>query len=388
MLFSTRPKEDRKDLYDREKEIETIKDSIRRREWSAVLGIRRIGKTSIVNVATNEVGGIKVVINMMRLYDPRKKKYLKEDFLKLVLESVNEAIKKYTLGGRVVRFITNVLGIDEEAFINFNLVKIKPKLKRFREEDINYLFRELNDMAKDNGKTLLIVFDEAQELSKVNVDFTSIFHDIYEYCLNTVIIYTGSMVRILNNVLKDMQYREPFFGRYIRTIELPKFTPEQSKDFLLKGFEEEGIMVSEKVIEEALLKFDGIPGWLTHFGSEYSFAIKHGVKPDIESILEKAIEEVKEEVKNFIKYSQSPVRYSAIFLAIDRLGGRAKLHEVKKVASSIINDEVPEPRVYEMLNRLIDYGFIEKENDEYLLPKDEPSRIGIVKASMEVLGEY
>jgi len=60
LLFSTRPKESRRDLYDREKEIEIIKDSVSRGEWVSVLGMRRIGKTSVVNVAVNESGSVRV----------------------------------------------------------------------------------------------------------------------------------------------------------------------------------------------------------------------------------------------------------------------------------------------------------------------------------------
>ncbi|WP_231136303.1 hypothetical protein [Acidianus ambivalens] len=54
MLFDVRPKEDRKDLYDRDKEVDEIKESIDRKVWIAVYGMRRVGKTSVVNVAVND----------------------------------------------------------------------------------------------------------------------------------------------------------------------------------------------------------------------------------------------------------------------------------------------------------------------------------------------
>ncbi|MBP1358337.1 MAG: ATP-binding protein [Sulfolobus sp.] len=385
MLFSTRPKEDRKDLYDREKEIEMIKDSINRKEWLAVLGIKRIGKTSIVNVATKESNGIALQLNIMRLYDPKKKRYKREDFMEIVLNSVNETIKRYTLGGRIIRFISNVLGIDQEVIVNYNLAKIRPKLKKFRIEDLTYLFRELNDLARDNNKVLIIVFDEAQELLKVNMELSGVFHDIYEYCTNSVIIFTGSMIRLVEDVLSKFEYKEPLFGRYIRRVQVPKFTEEQSRDFLERGFEEEGISVSNEVISEAINEFDGIPGWLTLFGSEFSFAVKHGVKPDIKLIKERAINEVKEETKNFLRSTQSIERYSAIILSLDRLGGKGTLNEITKVSSSILGEDIPEPRVYDMVNRLLNYGFVEKCDESYCLPKDKPSRVGEVLASKDLL---
>jgi hypothetical protein len=371
MLFSTRPKESREDLYDREREIEILKDSIRRKDWIAVLGIKRVGKTSVVNVAVRETDSMSLKLNLMKLHDPRRKKYPRGNFISLILENVNGLVKSYTMAGRVVRIISNVLGIDEESFMEFNIIKIKPRLKKFRKEDLTYLFRELDTFAKDNKKILTIVFDEAQELVKISeIDFPSLFHDIYDYCQNTVVIFTGSMIRVVESVLKNIEYKEPFFGRYIRRVSLPKFTEEQSKDFLRRGFEEEGIKVSEDIIDYAWRKFDGIPGWLTFFGSEYSVAVKHGLKPDIDRIVSNAIKEIKEEVINFLKYSQSMERYSAIILALDRLGGEAELREIRKIASSLLNEEIPAPRIYEMLNRLLNYSLIEKSNNKYSLPKD------------------
>jgi len=381
LLFNTRPKERRDDLYDRDKEIEVIKDSISRGEWIAVLGMRRIGKTSVVNVAVNESGGVKLRIDLFRLYNPAKKQYSKEEFLFLLIQSVNDTIKNYTFLGNVTRAISNILGVDE---IEIN--KVKVKLRKIRGQDVIYILSQLNALAKDNKKKLVLVFDEAQELSKISgINFPSLFHDIYDNCTSTVLIFTGSMIRLVEKTLKDIEYNEPFFGRYIRKLELTRFTKEQSRDFLLKGFEEEKIKVDESIIEDAFKKFYGIPGWLTLFGSEYSFSAKHNLKVDIKEIVKKAIEEAKNEVMNFLKYSQSPLRYSAIILAIDRLGGKGKLNEIVKVSSTLLGEEIPRARAYEMLSRLIDLDFLKKDEEGiYSLHDDIPNRLGVVKAAEEV----
>ncbi|BDC18719.1 ATP-binding protein [Acidianus sp. HS-5] len=385
MLFDVKPKEERKDLYDRDKEVDEIKESIERKVWLTVYGMRRLGKTSIVNVAVNDPNYIVVKVNLMRIYDPKKKKYPRSQFMGLFLESVNEVVRKYTMGGRVIRFISNILGIDEKSFLEFSLVKIRPKLKKFRSEDISSVVKELDELAKDNKKGLVIVFDEAQELMKVNgINFPSIFHDVYDYCKNTTVIFTGSMVGLVENMLKGLEYEKPFFGRFIRKIKVERFDEEKSKDFLIKGFKEEGIEVKEEVINEAVRRFDGIPGWLTFFGAEYSFRVKHGEKADINEIEMMAIEEVRREFKDFLLSTQSPERYSAVVISLDRLGGKGELSEVNKVVNSLI-EEVPEPRVYEILNRLVNLGFLEKEGEEYTLPNDEPDRNGLVLAAKDIL---
>jgi len=54
MLFDVRPKEDKRDLYDREEELSEIRESIDRRVWLSVYGFRRVGKTSVVRTVLNE----------------------------------------------------------------------------------------------------------------------------------------------------------------------------------------------------------------------------------------------------------------------------------------------------------------------------------------------
>jgi len=316
------------------------------------------------------------------MYSPAKKQYGKEEFLFLLLQAVNDPIKNYTFLGKASRVISNILGIDE-----IELNKVKVKLKKVRGQDVIYILSQLDLLAKDNKKKLVIVFDEAQELSKVvGINFPSLFHDLYDNCTSTVTVFTGSVIRLVEKTLKDVEYSEPFFGRYIRKIELSRFTKSQSMDFLSKGFEEEKIKVDESVIEEAVKKLDGIPGWLTLFGSEYSFSVKHGLKVEIEEIVRKAVEEVKNETINFIKYSQSPLRYSAIILAIDRLGGKGKLHEIVKVASTLLGEEIPKGRVYEMLNKLVDLDFLKKDEEGiYSFHDDTPDKLGVVKAAEYVL---
>jgi IS605 OrfB family transposase len=70
--------------------------------------------------------------------------------------------------------------------------------------------------------------------------------------------------------------------------------------------------------------------------------------------------------------------------------GWARKPPKKEEASKVVNEligEVPEPRVYEILNRLVNMGFIEKVNDEYVLPRDTPNRKGMLMASREVINQ-
>ena len=58
-LFDPRPKSSRKELYDREKELEFLDKNVDR-PLVAVLGVRRIGKTSLLKAFLEPYRGIDV----------------------------------------------------------------------------------------------------------------------------------------------------------------------------------------------------------------------------------------------------------------------------------------------------------------------------------------
>lgn len=74
--------------------------------------------------------------------------------------------------------------------------------------------------------------------------------------------------------------------------------------------------------------FDGIPGWLTLFGKEYTYSVKHERKADIKEIIKEAGKEVAIEFTRFLKNSSSPNRYAGVILVIDRLGSEGRLSEI------------------------------------------------------------
>jgi AAA+ ATPase superfamily predicted ATPase len=63
MLFSLKPKESRKELFDRNEEYEELTRLVNSGLWVAVLGKRMTGKTSLIKAFANENNGI--YVNLM-----------------------------------------------------------------------------------------------------------------------------------------------------------------------------------------------------------------------------------------------------------------------------------------------------------------------------------
>ncbi|HEU17048.1 MAG TPA: hypothetical protein ENO38_05205 [Nitrososphaeria archaeon] len=71
---------------------------------------------------------------------------------------------------------------------------------------------------------------------------------------------------------------------------------------------------------------------------------------------------------------------------ISTIGMSGRLSEIARVSSTLLGEDIPQPRIYELLNRLLDYGFVRTDDEEYSLPEDVPNRLGLVKGVRGLLG--
>lgn len=66
---------------------------------------------------------------------------------------------------------------------------------------------------------------------------------------------------------EDSSY--PLYGRGVYEVLVERFKPELSREFLERGFREEGVEPPLDIIDEAVSFLDGILGWLAFFGRRY-----------------------------------------------------------------------------------------------------------------------
>jgi len=298
MLFDVRPKESRKELFDREREIREIKMATEH-PLVAITGIRRVGKTSVLKVALHEVGRPSIVIDARGL----KQNFGRREFYALLANALKPSLPRLGDLLRSIRGI-KILGLEVElSWKNESLSLVE-------------LFDRLNE------RKVVIAIDEAQRLrGPFSPEIRSAIAHAYDYNRNLTFILTGSEVGLLHEFLGVEDEDSPLYGRFIHEITLERFTEEQSIDFLRKGFEEAGKKVREEVLEEAVGELDGIPGWLTFFGNSYT-AGGH----DLQSIKRMAVRLALKELKNLLE--GRPERYGHVLRAI--AGNRRSWSEVKR----------------------------------------------------------
>ncbi|MEM3833384.1 MAG: ATP-binding protein [Thermoprotei archaeon] len=222
MLFSLRPKESLKELYNRSEEYRELLRLTNSGLWVVVLGKRMTGKTSLIKTFANENKGIYVNLLGAKGVEDIAKNLLVESGLKF-----------------------------DELTINLKFLQIK--------------WSKILDEAFQRVKDKIIVFDEVQEVSSPY--FLKILKSVWDKYSKIRIVFSGSYIRILRRLLEPSP-TSPLYGRKPAIITLKPFNHEVSKNFLISGFREyPQVHFKEEEIVDAVERLNGYVGWLTYYGN-------------------------------------------------------------------------------------------------------------------------
>jgi len=341
MYFDIKPKTNVEDLFGVNFLLSLLVNAIKDKKVRMIVikGLRRTGKTSLLNVALKEakIDYIKIDIREAPYYD--RAEFF--EFLIAKLEEKYSKLKKLLEGAEIKIFYKDV-GAG---------LKLKDK------KTISFL-EELNTRLKKRNKQLIIALDEAQLLRKI--EFNQVLASIYDNYENIKLIITGSEIGILDGFIGKRDAKSPLFGRPYFEIEMKKLEKEKSAEFLERGFKQINKQLELKEAEEIIEELDGIIGWLTAYGWFRNQNINH------RNALMKTIEEgkklAKEELSRFLDNRKA--RASYIFLL--------KLLAKNEDSWGIIKNEfvrrrkkISDRQLSLYIRELIDYGFIEKDEDKY-----------------------
>ena len=343
MLFDPRPKERRDEIFDRENEIKSLLKGMEGYPITLLIGIRRVGKSSLLRVALNECGEIGLYIDARRLY------------------SLGGSVSQASLVGEIRSILAGkgrvgfLRGITLER-VSLAGVQLKP-----REASFVDLLDLLNSLGRKAGKRVVIAFDEAQYLrfygSRGGKELLAAIAYAYDSLENLSFVFTGSEVGLLHDFLGLDDYSSPLYGRIYEEVEVKPFSRELSMEFLRRGFEEVGMRVPEEKIKAAVEELDGIPGWLVEFGFHYW---KGGdFERALDMTMRKARALIREELMELEKRSG---RYSLILhgIAIGLNSWSTIKEYVEAKAGPLTN-----ARFSELLKNLEKMGWIAKENGKY-----------------------
>ena len=357
MLFDPRPKQDRKDLFGRDDELDTLLRIFRSKcPLILVTGIRRIGKTSLIKVALKEADQPYIYLDMRILEE--------EGFSKIVLYRLisGELSRIASRWIRIKDFLKTIKGVKFVG-IKVELDWSEYKLTLFS------LLNALNNWVERDDKIsyLILAFDEAQLLrymmgGKGRIDFRSLIAYSYDNLPNIKFLLTGSEVGLLMNFIGVEEPNSSLYGRYKEELRLERFNREISISFLEAGFKGYDIKFDTIILEKVVDKIDGVVGWLTYFGY---MAVRKGSINDelINETLNIAIKMVKEKLS---KITQRSRYYKLILKAIGEEGVR--WIDIKRRVEAWCGKPITSIQLTRNLKTLTELNYIQKENNIYKIP--------------------
>ncbi|NJE05196.1 ATP-binding protein [Thermococcus sp. M36] len=352
MLFDLQPKTKREDLYDREKELKEFQNAINLGERLVLLlGIRRLGKSSLLNVALAESGMPYAKIDVRSLYFTHgsiPQEILARKILGSLLSTVST---KKSLRLRLEKMLNSIRGLKVSGLhVEFE-----------RKPDLAEILEKIDSWAEKEDIRAIMAFDEAQYLRLSGIQYDGLIAYAVDNLPNVTFVLTGSEMGMLHDFLGLDNPKKPLFGRYAREIILERFNRKQSMDFLRSGFEELGTEVDDGDIERAVERLDGIVGWLTTYGYLRGMR-KLSEKEALEELFQRARALVSEELSTLIAYSR---RYGLILKAVAMGNGTwSTIKEYVEFRGGPINDA----KFSNLLKNLVKYGYLEKKGNEYSIP--------------------
>ena len=319
MLFDPQPKTRKEEIFDREKEITEVIKSIENYPITLILGIRRVGKSSVLKVALNESKAAGVYIDARKLYTNVGGWITKDEL-------------KRELGNALLNLKPKILK-PLLSYLNISKVSVKGLEFSFKEQNLVEILEKLNKFGEEKGKTIVLAFDEAQYLrfygTKGGKEFLALVAYAYDNLPRIHFVFTGSEIGLLHDFLGFENHEALLFGRIHNEITISPFTREKSLEFLKRGFNEVNLKVREWELERAVEVLDGIPGWLVEYGFHYLHT--KDSKKALELTMRKAQQTMLEEIKELEKRSR---RYTFILKAValgfnrwEKIKGYLEAHE-------------------------------------------------------------
>ncbi|MEM4281937.1 MAG: ATP-binding protein [Candidatus Caldarchaeum sp.] len=353
--FSTVPKTSLQAFYDRENELQQLQRAVKDgSRLVLVLGVRRIGKTSLIRVALNQLSKPYVFIDLRAL-----ESYEDRSLYRLLADELNKILP---LSKKILQYLKRVRGVSVgEGMVSLAIGRDKP--------NIISMLRTLDAWAADEGFTLPIVFDEAQELrffrgGRRRIDFRKILGFCYDNLERTTIILSGSEIGLLYSFIGADDPSSPLYGRHYAVIQLERLSKEKSVDFLRKGFEYHGIKPSEEILARAVEEFDGLIGWLTYFGAEAVRLYRHDVRPTLQELTRlvraKAVELCAIELEKL--YLRSPL-YLGLLADVGSEG--STWSELRIALEKRFKRTVSDPQLFTLLQNLENLSYIKKDQGRY-----------------------
>ena len=224
---------------------------------------RRYGKTSLVarvlESLQREAGIRSILFDLSKV--PTLARFC-EEYVNAVLAAIGGA---ESLVHRVLACLANC---DPTISVNVGVLRISLKFKSALTESSISEVLDLPEklLAEGNGGSLVVAFDEFQEVAELSKDFAleKIFRSCIQAHQHVRYVFLGSKTHLLERMFADKS--RPFYRSALQ-MPIGKPPPEESREFLRSRFADAGILIADSAIDALLAASDNIPFYLQAFAS-------------------------------------------------------------------------------------------------------------------------
>ncbi|MFH2109756.1 MAG: ATP-binding protein [Candidatus Bathyarchaeota archaeon] len=348
MYFDPLPKKNLKDLFNRKEELDKFSKALSYSSLIVIIGLRRTGKTSFMNVALSESDQPYITLDLRSLsFNPSQ-----ADIIKKTESAFNNLNKRWL--SNIIDALRQVKGVS----ILGNSVSLDWSNKGI---DLPDLFDNVNRWSEENNKRFLLAFDEIQVI-RGEKSIPRLFAHVIDYNQNICLVVTGSEMGLLFDFLGFDDPDSPLYGRHYTEIRMHNFDAEESMEYLRVGFKQLGLSPNENVLKYAVDNLDGNVGWLTLFGTRCRDEndASTGI---VDSVVMEGGKLSRNEALKLVNYSP---RYAVVMNHLARVG-RASWSQVKSILEAHESRSLPNSTVSDILNKLVKTSLVEK-NEEYGIP--------------------
>jgi len=330
MYFDLAPKAKKEDFFNYDYQYSELKKAIAgKNPIIAVLGARRVGKTSLMNIIFNETTGPKLWLDGRALPDPKK------ELISVIYDAAKTGKSK--IFGKVESLGVSALGLGVE-------IKMGAATRGEMERKIAATRR------------VVVFIDEAQRADRKEMgDILSYFYDRLP---NVIFVLSGSEIGLVEEVLGEKDPKHALYGRLVVRIKMERFDKSRAMEFLKAGFLQAGYSISASDIDEAISELDGLAGWLTMYGHRRGLLKKENA---LEETVEIASRIAASEIASFMGNRKEKKAYESIL----RRANGISWSELKLRVEEDMKSRLSSARFTYLLDELMRYSFIEKGDEKY-----------------------
>jgi AAA+ ATPase superfamily predicted ATPase len=265
-------------FVDREKETELILDQIRSVKHGAstnlaVLGPRRVGKTSIIKNVMMEFEDDKEIIpifidclsipSMRRLSnviaEDAKTSYIEKTGDTKYARKINEFIKKSV--GEIISKVSELdVSISSYLSIKLSLQEAETDEDVVFENTLNYL----EQLGKSKNVYFAVFLDEFSEIAeKWGDDFIKLFRTIVQQQTRTVYVLSSSAMTFMNNLVYSS--RSPFY-RQLKPISIGPLPQDVTKAYVTERFGLVEYSITNEALKLMLELTNCLPDYIQRMG--------------------------------------------------------------------------------------------------------------------------